>query len=162
MVSAVFSLRRKMKLHFHFPRQLASVHYESSAYAFFSNMLLPCSQLSLVTSNLHCLEPLPFGSIGSQSLGSVERNRYNAILTERCKCIPTTKKGFEHAFNNWHLHIFTVHLLQRSMSQHVSCREFFTLKAMQRSPEHPPLIWSALLRRCSHYSARMLPIRFKC
>ena len=41
----------------------------------FSDMLLTCSQASLVIPNLHCLEPLPFRSIASLFIRIVERDR---------------------------------------------------------------------------------------
>ena len=63
----------------------------------FSDMLLTCSQPSLVTSNLHFLEPLPFGSIGWLSIGPVEVNGYNELFNECCKRIPTIKEALKMA-----------------------------------------------------------------
>ena len=42
---------------------------------FFSDMLLTCSQASLVILDYHCSKPLPFGSIASKSIRTVERDR---------------------------------------------------------------------------------------
>ena len=41
----------------------------------FSDLLLTCSQASLVIPNHLCLKPLPFGSIAALSIRTVERDR---------------------------------------------------------------------------------------
>ena len=41
----------------------------------FSDLLLTCSQASLVIPNHHCLKPLSFGSIAALSICTVERDR---------------------------------------------------------------------------------------